>query len=335
MKGLPETIDRLIALDLHGEGILDGLIDPLYRAARAQSPGPLAWEAGRHLREAAQSGKPIYIATGHVHPLALPVGETDGPPGAAALARALVMSTRAPVILLCEPVVRNTLVHTCIAAGLVVREDVSSLPMPRSVAVLPFPIDPDEARHVSKAMAKDAAAIVTIEKVGRATDGGYYTGLGTDVADHLSKIDLLVDAIREAGGLTIGIGDLGSEIGMGRIIDTVVNLIPRGPKIACTVVTDVLVVAGTSNWGAYGITAALAGLERNPALVPTGELERDMIVECCRAGGADSHSTGPTNEVDGASWQTHATFAQLMHDLVKLNVNTLISERLRFEITAT
>jgi hypothetical protein len=331
MKGLAETIDRLIAVDLHGEGILDGLIDPLYRAARAQSPGPLAWEAACRLREVARTSKPIFIATGHVHPVAMPVGETDGPPGAAALARALVLCTKSPVILLCEDVVRNMLARTCTAAGLTVREDASSLPLPRSVAIQSFPVDPEQAENVSAQMAEGAAAIVAIEKVGRAADGGYYTGLGTDVAQHLAKIDLLVDAVREAGGLTIGIGDLGTEIGCGNIADTVAAVVPGGAKIATVVSTDVLIVAGCSNWGAYGIAAALAGLEKNPRLVHTGEIEREMIVECCRAGGADSHSAAPTNEVDGAPWQTHATFVQLLHDVVELNVTTLQSERLRFE----
>jgi hypothetical protein len=331
MKGLPEAIDRLMAIEFRGEGMLDGVTDPLYRAARAAHSGPLAWEAAVRLREAAKSRQPIYIATGQVHPRALPFGETDGPPGAAALARALVLSTTAPVILLCEPSVCNTLARTCQGARLNVRENASQLPAPRSVVVQAFPIDASEAADLASTMAKDAAAIVTIEKIGRAADGCYYSGPGNDNSAYLAKVDLLVDAIREAGGVTIGIGDLGNEIGMACVAETLAALLPQGKTIATVVPTDVAVVAATSNWGAYAVCAALAGLERNASLVHTGELERDMIYECCRGGGVDGHSTAPTMEVDGAAWTTHAAFVQLLHDMVEISISVRDSERMRFE----
>jgi hypothetical protein len=331
MKGLPEAIDRLMAIEFRGEGMLDGVTDPLYRAARAAHSGPLAWEAAAKLRDAAKTGQPVYIATGQVHPVALPFGETDGPPGAAALARALVLCTTAPVILLCEPSVCNTLVHTCRGARLTVREDSSQLPLPRSVAVQAFPIDPDEAADRASDLAKDAAAIVTIEKIGRAADGGYYSGPGNDNSPYLCKVDLLVDAIREAGGVTVGIGDLGNEIGMACISESIASILPQGKTIASIVATDVLVLAATSNWGAYAVCAALAGLERNASLVHTAELERDMIFECCRAGGVDGHSTAPTMEIDGAPWTTHAAFVQLLHDMVEISISVRDSERMRFE----
>lgn len=331
MKGLAETIDRIMALEFRRDGVLDGVIDPLYRAARDQQAAPLAWTAAGRLREAARSGKPIYIATGHVHPLALPYGETDGPPGAAALARSLVLGTTAPVILLTEPAVRYTLEETCRAAGLMVRDDTNLLPMPRSVAVKEFPIDPKEAAAMAQRIGAHAGAIVTVEKIGRASDGAYCTGQGNDVADHLSKIDFLVEEISKYGGLTIGIGDLGNEIGMGCIGETIHATVPLGSRIATVVPTDILIVAGCSNWGAYGICAALAGQEKNLDLIHTAEMEREMILACCRAGGVDGFSTGPTGEVDGASWQTHAAFVQLLRDIVAISISTRRPERHRFE----
>ncbi|CAG0949629.1 hypothetical protein ANRL3_00140 [Anaerolineae bacterium] len=330
MKGLPEAIDRLMAIEFRHDGVIDGVIDPLYRAARLASPGPLAWHAAGRLKEAAKLGRPIYVSTGFVHGIALPKGETDGPPGAIAIARALVLSSFAPVTLLCEEAICDVLEATANAAGLVVRDE-SLLPMPRSIAIKPFPIDPDKAIRMSLEMAKKASAIVTIEKVGPAADGTYNTGMGNDIANDSAKVDLLVNAIQQAGGLTIGIGDLGNEIGMGRITDAIAMHIPLGRKIACVVPTDVLVVGGCSNWGGYGVTAALAGLERNANLIHNGEIEHAMISACCRAGGADGHSTGPTMEVDGASWKTHAAFVNLLHDVVEISIDTSKPERLRFE----
>jgi hypothetical protein len=170
-----------------------------------------------------------------------------------------------------------------------------------------------------------------VEKIGRGADGGYYTGQGTDVAADLCKVDLLVDAIREAGGVTIGIGDLGNEIGMAALAGTIAAHVPGGRKITCVVPTDVLLVAGCSNWGAYAIAAAMAGQTKNLSLMHTAEIEREMIAECCRAGGVDGFSTGPTMEVDGAPWQTHAAFVQLLRDVVEISISTRKPERHRFE----
>jgi len=56
--------------------------------------------------------------------------------------------------------------------------------------------------------------------------------------------------------VTIGVGDGGNEIGMGKLPWRLVRRdIPRGGLIACRVPTDFLIVCGVSNWGAYGLAA--------------------------------------------------------------------------------
>jgi D-glutamate cyclase len=331
MKGLAEAIDKLMTVEFRRDGVLDGIIEPLYQAAREQVGEPLAWRAATKLREAASSGRPIYIATGHVHPIALPAGETDGPPGAAALARALVKCGSSPVILLCEAAVTRTLAATCAAAGLSVRTNPDDLPMPGSVAIQPFPVDLADARILSKRLARDCAGIVTIEKIGRAKDGGYYTGRASVVTQELAKIDELVDIMNRQGALTIGVGDLGNEIGMGKIAAVVEAVVPGGQVFACAVPTEELLVAACSNWGAYAMTAALAGMERNLDLFHTAEIEREMISQCCRAGGVDGFSAAPTMEVDGAHWSTHAAFVQLLRDVVEISTNQRVPDRHRLE----
>jgi hypothetical protein len=140
-----------------------------------------------------------------------------------------------------------------------------------------------------------------------------------------------VDEIRDNGGLTIGIGDLGNEMGFGNIYDTVVTETPKGNIIGCIVPTDILVVAGCSNWGAYGISAAIAAIRRDISILHTGDIEKEMIRECCLAGGVDGFSTGPTMEVDGASINTHADFVQLLRDIVEISMSKRKPERYRFE----
>ena len=44
---------------------------------------------------------------------------------------------------------------------------------------------------------------------------------------------------------------------MGRVGQRVVQHVPRGEQIASSVSTDLLLAAGVSNWGGYGLAAAL------------------------------------------------------------------------------
>ena len=339
MDGIPESIDQLVAVEMRPRGFLDGIIAPLYHAARERTGGPLVWQAALRLREAARTGRTIYIATGHVHPEALPRGETDGPPGAASLARALVVGYGAPVVLLTEQTVADPLARTCEAVGLSVRP-YGSPRHPRSVSILPFPIDSQEALTVTDELLPSAGAVVTIEKIGRNRKGVYHTGQGNDVSSSLAKVDVLVDAARLAGAPTIGIGDLGNEIGMAGIEETVRRVSPHGDRcqcscragMACAVVTDHLIVAGVSNWGAYGLAAAMGAMDGKEEFLHAPELERDMIVACCRAGAVDGLSTGPTLEVDGIPWQTHTALVEMLRAVVRIGVAPRVPERHRFEV---
>jgi hypothetical protein len=185
----------------------------------------------------------------------------------------------------------------------------------------------------------EPAAVITIEKIGRNRAGVYHSGLGSDMSNSLAKVDLLVEEAQRRGLLTIGIGDLGNEIGFGLIQDTVRQVVPRANKcqcpcqkgIACDVPVDCLVVAGVSNWGAYGVAAALAAMTSQPELIHTGDVEKEMIFECCRAGAVDGASTGPTFEVDGLSWKTHRKMVDLLREIVTIAILERRSERVAFE----
>ena len=60
---------------------------------------------------------------------------------------------------------------------------------------------------------------------------------------------------------TIGIGDGGNEIGMGTVPwEELVRRLPRkeASAIPCRIATDWNIIAGTSNWGAFALAAAVA-----------------------------------------------------------------------------
>jgi hypothetical protein len=69
---------------------------------------------------------------------------------------------------------------------------------------------------------------------------------------------------------TVGIGDGGNEIGMGSFLwESLHPLVPNGhgPRIACRIPTNWTIVAGTSNWGAYALAAAVALLKGHPEVL--------------------------------------------------------------------
>jgi hypothetical protein len=332
LSSLAESIDRLMAIEFRPGGAPHGIIEPLYRAARALAKEPLAFLAATQLRAAVEAGGMAYIATGHVHPVALPAGETDGPPGAVVLARALILGQGAPVTILCEEAVIPAVRGTCSAAGLVVRPR-EQLPLPRSVAVEAFPVEPDRAAEMARDLVVNAAAVVTIEKIGPAFAGGHRTASGTDVSADVAKVDVLVEQARAAGRLTIGIGDVGNEIGMAAIADTVYETLAAGRQVACKTETDYLIVGGCSNWGAYAMAAALAALSGDIELLHDGEMERAMIAACCAAGAVDGFSAAPTLEVDGGGWPFHAAFVELLRGIVKLSLDRRKPPRHRFGTT--
>lgn len=71
---------------------------------------------------------------------------------------------------------------------------------------------------------------------------------------------LLLDTEHSEKLLTsIGIGDGGNEVGMGKVLDRVVaSTVPNAVDIACTVAADHLLVCSVSNWGGYALAGAFA-----------------------------------------------------------------------------
>ena len=57
--------------------------------------------------------------------------------------------------------------------------------------------------------------------------------------------------------VTIGIGDGGNEIGMGKVLERVAVNVKHGSEIGCTVSCDYLITAGVSNWGGYALAKAI------------------------------------------------------------------------------
>jgi len=153
--------------------------------------------------------------------------------------------------------------------------------------------------------------LLSIERSGPAANGKHYTMRGHDVSAHHPSARYFHDLLEggEDRTITIGIGDGGNEIGMGKIPhETIVKNIPNGDLIHCRVPTDHLIVAGVSNWGAYALAAGVYVLRgvRPAADLFDPDREREILEVMVREGPLVDGVTGKqTATVDGLTWDEY------------------------------
>src|SRR5205085_3172583 len=154
--------------------------------------------------------------------------------------------------------------------------------------------------------------LIALECAGPAADGRCYTMRGRDVTTHSAGYhrDFETEGREPGHPATIGIGDGGNEIGMGKVPhETVVANIPNGDLIHCRVPTDHLIVAGVSNWGAYALAAGVYVLRgvKLPADLFDPDREREILEVMVREGPLVDGVTGKqTATVDGLTWDEYA-----------------------------
>ncbi len=151
---------------------------------------------------------------------------------------------------------------------------------------------------------------IYVERAGPAADGRCYTMRGRDITEHHEFINNRFRPGRYPDECTIGIGDGGNEIGMGKVPhETVVKNIPNGDLVHCRVPTDHLIVAGVSNWGAYALAAGVFVLRgvKPPADLFDPDRERAILEVMVREGPLVDGVTGKqTATVDGLTWDEYA-----------------------------
>ncbi|XP_017290359.1 D-glutamate cyclase, mitochondrial isoform X2 [Kryptolebias marmoratus] len=205
----------------------------------------------------------VAIVTGFpTHYMHSPPDETDGPPGAVAMAT-MLLSLGKRVTLLTDRralEMNRAIVDEAVRTG-VLKTDVPLLTFEdggpdSALHFLCERGDPDKPRF---------DRLVAIERSGRAADGNYYNMRGINIKHLVDPIDDLFIAAKKIPGITtIGIGDGGNELGMGKVKEEVKSLMPRGDLIACDVPADFAVTAGVSNWGGYAVACGLYLLHTCP-----------------------------------------------------------------------
>jgi len=323
-----ETIDRLITVDVGGRGV----IGKLYRAARAVSSRPLVLTAAKGLQRSLPNKEAVFIATGWPDRPAvdLTIAETDGPSGAAVLARTLHRAFGVVPILLTEEQLVCPLCKVVSSAGFKVLPLESALRTCHSkgpihaATVLPFPISLPEAQREAKRLFElySPGAVIVIEKGGMNESGVIYSCRGEKSTDTIAKADQLVIEARERKIFTLGIGDGGNEIGMGLIHERAEEVLVHGigksvpGGFAPSVPTDALLVAAVSNWGAYGIAAWLAVLLQNRDIFHDEGVERHILESCARAGFIDGVTGYVEGSVDGIPMDVHLAVIRILGSIV-------------------
>ena len=287
-----EEIERLIHRDPARRGLI---------SAEAESPplcrGHLV-DAAEHL---ARYGSQVAIVTGFFVPdNDLPAAETDGPLGAIMLANSLEACGTATQIVTDE---------SCIEA-LRVAAQAAQFDVDR-VQVCPRESASWREEYFRHGFGRNLSHLIAIERVGpshteesflrQAADTGprdleqfrrlvpvesrdrCHNMRGHIIDDYTGDLHRLFEDLPKycPSAKTIGIGDGGNEIGMGRILwEDLVNRFDGefSGRIPCRIGTDWTIVAGTSNWGGHALAAATLVLKEQQDLLRSWTSLREYAV---------------------------------------------------------
>ena len=279
---MAETIEDII-LDYDKRGML---------ALRPHLPDDFCRQAARFVFD--HPGHTLIVTGFYVLMSGKP--ETDGPPGAIAIGRALRTLGRQV----------SYVTDDCTA------------PVLRQWAgdsdVIEFPITGvEESRQHAAALLErlQPSLLISIERCGRNRNDEYLNMRARDITPQTARVDYLFD-----GNVpSVGIGDGGNEIGMGNLIDVIpaVESLPDEPAVSRV---DRLVIASVSNWGGYGLAAALSQLA-GENLLPSAADEARMVQDMVGAGAVDGTTGDAVPTVDNFSMAENGALLARLHRLVE------------------
>jgi hypothetical protein len=314
-------IRDMVQEDVAGRGLRTDPVTNLITAC----PGDFA-AACHSLAETPNAA--VAVVTGFLIPHAEPpAAETDGPPGALFLARALVpLGIR--IALVTDPFCRRALEAGLAACDLQARVPVLDGQDGRlrdgfTHLVALERVGPTHTLESLRTQPSSTPAVVAAfeQEVPPEHRGRCFTMRGLDVTEAMCPVHRRFEDAAHRPGVTIGIGDGGNEIGMGKIPwDVIRRNIPRGDRIACRVATDHLIVAGVSNWGAYGLAAGVRLLRgrTDDADLFDPERERRLLEIMVERGPlVDGVSGRPSVGVDGLPFERYAEPLRWLHALVQ------------------
>lgn len=199
--------------------------------------------------------------------------ETDGPPGAYFLAKALE-KIGFQVVIITDKYCNNFF---------------------RDCTIEYLDIISDKKSYLKILKKYNPRALISIERCGRNILGNYENMRGEDILPYTAKIDQMFDLADRKCVMTIGIGDGGNEIGMGNFAKVIESELSLNP---CRVKVDYPIIATVSNWGAYGLISYIGNI-CGVILLPEYKEVEHFFDEIVAIGSIDGVTKQHSKSVDG------------------------------------
>jgi len=219
--------------------------------------------------------------------------ETDGPPGAIAIGNAL-----------------QALDYEVVYVTDRYAEPIISGIIGSRARVVDFPVTDDDASkaHAGKLLEElSPSVMIAIERCGMSGDGLYRNMGGRDITAYTARVDHMFTG----HPVSVGVGDGGNEIGMGNLA-SVIPTIPTLVKHPCQTKTKELVLASVSNWGGYGLVAALSE-KKGQNLLPSIEEEQELLKQSVQLGAVDGMSAKSELKVDSFTMEENSQTVERLH----------------------
>lgn len=318
-KNIGENLDMLMTLDPRGYGVCR----ILYEGCRSKAGGPVTINAAEALCSTIKEQDVVFLFTGFVL-LPYRVPEMDGMVGTILTARALIQAFHAKPVIICPQECVEAVIRCGHTVGYQVYEDMDMVrEMPLCMGVIPFTKDQSQAKEQAEKICETIMpdAMIAIEAPGANKVGRYHNAIGKDVTELEAKSDVLWNLLREKKVPSIAIGDLGNEMGMHPLSDHIRKYIPYtdenecacgcGGGILADTEADHVITATCSDWGCYGMIAALAFLKKDMEIFHDESLEEEVMRETSRNGMIDM--TGSLRPgIDGFDLKMNVSIVSMM-----------------------
>lgn len=309
MKIACKHIDRLVSVQSRPMGMPRDDLYELYRLLNAD--GPVSYQMAQAFLS--HPGCKVGIVTGAANKEKYPKGESDGPPGAAALARAL------------DRLGYDVTIYSEEANVMAIQEMEKILGTEVPVETLAM-CDREQFHQISEKL----DICLFTEKLGMNEVGVQHSVTGRAATGNRAYVDWIAWEMNEAGKITMGIGDGGNEVGFGKVFMAARKLIEHGEECVCgcgggiitRTATTYLFPVSVSNWGAYALVAALAIGTKQTDLAVKPEEEAAMLHRCTEIGVIDGGTGELRFAIDGIDGEVSAGVVRMIQELVNITLTT-------------
>lgn len=323
LYNMGENLDALMNLDPRGYGVCR----ILYAGSRAYTGEPLTMHCAKKMVENIKADDFVFILTGFIL-LPHKAPEMDGIVSSMLLARSMVQAFDAKPVIICPEDNIEAVKKCARVVGLHCYEDLDKVAaLPISMGVITFTKDRSEAEEQAEQIIRKILpkAVIAIEAPGANECGEYHNSIGVNITELEAKTDVLFQKLKDRGVLNFAIGDLGNEIGMGTIKEHIRKYIPYTAKNQCkcdchsgilaNTCADNIITATVSDWGCYGLMAAIAFLKNDLDIFHKGDMEMEVMRVATRNGIIDM--TGSLIPgIDGFNTKMNVNIVELMRQCV-------------------